>query len=352
VRDITLVIVSYYSAEHARRAVESARATTRSRLFVRVVDNSVDAREARVLESVGADDLIIASENRGYSGGANLGLAGVTTPVVVVSNPDVIFGESCLDRLAAELTGDVAVTGPAFHWDDEGFWLLPAAQLLDAREKLSQVLASRSVHAAGRRDRSRTNRRIDFWRRTEPRQIGCVAGAVMAIDRARLEQVGGFDQRYALYFEEIDLARRLRARGWKVRYVPQARCRHLYNQSAALDGSAREKFLRSERLYLRRWAPLALPLVDMVGKPSAADESGIAPLAPTAAIPLPSPDRVWLIEASPFISFDSAAGRFATGDPVRFPEEILATCGMPNIYLRVVDPDTAGVVARYVIRQG
>lgn len=350
--DLSLVIVNYFSAELARQAIESARRTTQAALQVIVVDNSMNCDEAARLESVGADELIVAPDNDGYSGGANRGVAVASTPVVVVSNPDVVFGEACLDRLADQVSGDVAIAGPAFHWDTEGRWLLPPTDVLGFGEVLARVLSSRFQLAAVRRDRARTKHRVDFWRNDRTRPVEAVAGAVMAIDREKLNGIGGFDTDFELYFEEIDLARRLRARGWQVLYVPEAACRHLYNQSAAFDSNAAEKFARSEQRYLRKWSPGALPLRAMVASRSAADEeSTFHQVAPDEPIELPSIETPCLIEASPYPSFDSAAGCFAAAESVRFPEDIWSLWGMESLYLRVLDPETIMVTRRYVIRK-
>lgn len=351
VPDITLVIVNYFSAALARAAISSARATTRSPLRVILVDNSVDEREADELQSAGADELIVSPHNSGYSGGGNLGVAAARSPVVVVSNPDVVFGESCLDLLAERVGGDVAVAGPAFHWDRGGRWLLPPADLLTAGEKLSQAIAATLSVANRSRGRARLRRRLAFWRRAEPGPIEAVSGAVMAIDRRRFETVGGFDARFALYFEEIDLVRRLRARGGAVWYVPEARCRHIYNQSAAVDPGSGAKFLRSEAIYLRRWAPFALPLVAIARNAGRLEDAGAIDVAHDAPIALPSPDREWLVEATPLASFESAVGCLASGPELAFPGEVWSDFRSPTLHVRMVDPVTLEVVRRYTMRK-
>lgn len=350
--DITLVIVNYFSAALARDAISSARKTTAASLKVVVVDNSCSDEERRLAALAGADEVIEAPRNLGYAGGANRGAGVATTPVIVVANPDVVFGEACLDRLAAELRPGVAVAGPAIHWDAGGKWMLPPADLLGVGEKLSQVLACRSAAVARFRDRSRLKHRIAFWRRAESGPVGAVSGAVMAIDRARFDAVGGFDPRYELYFEEIDLVRRLGARGGSTRHVPAARCRHLYNQSAGRDPESSARFLRSEDTYLERWAPLARPILRRLARAVTPDESAFEPVEPDAPVPLPGNEREWLVEASPLWSFDSAAGCFATGPEVRFPEEVWSTYRSPALYLRVVDPAALTVAGRYVMRSG
>ena len=64
------------------------------------------------------------------------------------------------------------------------------------------------------------------------RDVDWVSGACMLIRRAAFEAVGGFDERYFLYWEDADLCRRLRARGHEIRYVPAAAAVHVVGTSS------------------------------------------------------------------------------------------------------------------------
>src|SRR5688572_31654283 len=121
---ISLLVVNYRSAALAAEAVRTARAATTENLQVIAVDNSVDPSEAATLRAF-ADVVIVADRNRGYAGGINLGRKACEGQTIVVTNPDVTFGERAIDRLQAELRDGVAVAGPALYWDDAHTWLLP-----------------------------------------------------------------------------------------------------------------------------------------------------------------------------------------------------------------------------------
>src|SRR5262245_15301006 len=62
--------------------------------------------------------------------------------------------------------------------------------------------------------------------------VDWVSGACMLVRRSAFEAVGGFDERYFLYWEDADLCRRLRAHGYHVRYVPNATAVHSVGQSS------------------------------------------------------------------------------------------------------------------------
>src|SRR5882724_5631981 len=121
----SLLIVNYRSAPLALDAIRTARAASSQPLQVVVVDNSVDPSEVELLHR-DADVVIASPRNLGYAGGINLGRRACDGEVVIVSNPDVRFGEMAIDRLVEV---DAAVAGPALFWDDRHEWMLPPAEL-------------------------------------------------------------------------------------------------------------------------------------------------------------------------------------------------------------------------------
>jgi GT2 family glycosyltransferase len=76
-----------------------------------------------------------------------------------------------------------------------------------------------------------------------------------------MRQVGLFDERYFMYSEEIDLCRRLRAAGWRVRYEPRAEVVHVEGGSSRADLAARdERFQSSKLAYAAKWHGLGVAL--------------------------------------------------------------------------------------------
>jgi GT2 family glycosyltransferase len=318
---ISLLVINYRSASLAAEAIRSARGASSRTLQVIVVDNSVDAAEAEVLRPV-ADVLIAAPRNLGYAGGINAGRRALDGDVIVVSNPDVHFGEDSIDRL---VEADAAVAGPALFWDDAHQWTLPPAELHTRSEVIDRVLASRSRVWAGRRERRRFLERVAFWSLDRTTRVRALSGAVMAIRASAFDDAGGFDERFALYFEENDFLRRVRG---GVVYVPAARCRHLYNQSAGASPESAALFARSEALYLRKWG-------GAFAKRFERDlESSIDG----------GKDRFGdvVTEASPLPSFETAAGHF--GNQPDVSEEIWDTYRGEILYLRTVERNSGNVL--------
>ena len=314
-----LIVVNYHSAALALDAIRTARSASSEPLHVVVVDNSESESEADALRGA-AGVLLTPARNLGYAGAINLGRKSCDAEVLIVSNPDVLYAPKAIDLLADALDERTAVAGPALFWDDGHEWLLPPADLLTPMSKLDEALATRSRAWARWRDRRRFARRLAFWSLDRTTAVPAISGAVMAIRARDFDTIGGFDERFFLYFEEIDFVRRMRKR---VVYVPAARCRHLYNQSAAGIGS--RIYLNSEREYLRKWGGSWTLRVAQAFQPA-------PPSSPS--IDLDSLNVV--VEASPLADFSTAAGHFPRRRHVELPPEVLASLRGEPVYLRAV----------------
>jgi GT2 family glycosyltransferase len=89
-----------------------------------------------------------------------------------------------------------------------------------------------------------------------------VLGAALAVRRTAFEAVDGFDPSFFLYFEEVDLCARLRARGWEVHFTPGATIVHLGSASTAAirQWAAVQHFHSNLRYYRRHLRGISLPL--------------------------------------------------------------------------------------------
>ena len=338
---ISLLVINYRSAALACGAIRSARAAAKGSMQVVAVENTCDAAEADALRSA-ADVVITPPRNLGYAAGMNAGRAACNGETIVISNPDVIFAQGSIDALAAALK-DAAVAGPAFFWDDAHTWMLPPSELHTATEKIGEALASRNAAYARQRDRRRIAERIRFWSLTSPSEVPAISGAVMAIRASDFDAVRGFDERFALYFEENDFLRRIAQQRKRILYVPAARCRHLYNQSAGSDiAAATLAYAESEMRYLAKW----------YGRKRAAflkrlERPRVTPLPPRIDGPIALPHRRVVVEASPLASFETAAGCFPSDATIDVPDEVWRSYRSDVLYLRVVDRDRRRVLATY-----
>ena len=109
---------------------------------------------------------------------------------------------------------------------------------------------------------------MDGWDRTTEREVDWVSGACMLIPRTTFDAVGGFDEEFPLYAEELDIATRLRAAGWSVLFTPEVEITHAIGVSTGGDRQPhRLVVMHSESLYryyarhrAEGWRRVTLPL--------------------------------------------------------------------------------------------
>ena len=168
--------------------------------------------------------------NIGYARAANLGIAATAAPVVAVLNPDTVLAPGTGAALAARFAADpaLAAAGPRLCNPDGSVY--PSARrvpgLVDAvgHGLLFFVWTENPFTARYRETGADPDR---------PRDVDWISGAAMWLRRAALDDVGGWDERYFMYVEDVDLCWRLRRAGWRVAYEPAGTVTHLLGVSTA-----------------------------------------------------------------------------------------------------------------------
>ncbi len=234
--EIAVITVNYGTAELTIAAVESVLARDHGGRGVEmhVVDNASPgddaARLAEAHEARGWGDRVrlwLETENHGFGRGNNLvlrELAGRETPprYVFLLNPDAELVNEAVDRLARALEADPAAAGAGAGITGEDGKPAVACFRFPSlvRELIEKV------------DFGPLDRLVPRGRRPLPPErpegeVDWVAGASVLFRLDALRKVGFFDPDYFLYYEEVDLMRRLREAGYRTLYVPQARVTHI-----------------------------------------------------------------------------------------------------------------------------
>lgn len=263
--DVSLVLVAHRSATVAEAAVasfrcEAARPAVTSEVVI--VDHSEDPAEAARLQPLAPERLLVLP-NRGYAAGVNAGVAASRGGVVLVGNPDIVFGEGSVAALLAALGTGWDIVGPQFHL---GAFLLPPADLQTPADELRRWRAGRSRAGWAHYLTRETARWQAVWGARDPVALPTLSGALLAFRRATFDRVGAWDERYFLYFEEMDWLRRAGRGGLRAAQVPGARVEHRWGHAAdpaAMAGQIRA----SRRRFFRAHFPLRGRLVTALGPP-------------------------------------------------------------------------------------
>jgi N-acetylglucosaminyl-diphospho-decaprenol L-rhamnosyltransferase len=209
-----------------------------------VVDNGSTDDSARLARLHGAT--VIVQDNLGFSAGNNRGNAALHTELALFLNPDAVLQRDDLVMLIGYLDAHprCAVVGPAVYSGGQPSY---SAGRLDSLATEVRPLLPAPLSALGPR------RRLPPAYRKSGR-VGYVEGACFLVRRSALADAGGFDERYFLYFEELDLARRLGQLGHEVHLCAEARVEHAMGASTQqLPDAGSTHLVTSQVRYLRRW---------------------------------------------------------------------------------------------------
>jgi N-acetylglucosaminyl-diphospho-decaprenol L-rhamnosyltransferase len=219
--DVAAVVVSYNVRELLQRCLDSLRADGLGRVVV--VDNASADDTVEAMRARPDIDLVALERNVGFAGGANRGVARTDTPYVAIVNPDEVVEPGCTATLVAALEDDpgLAVVGPRITTPDGRTYpsarTFPDLVVAAGHAFLYLVWPSNPF--------SRRYRMVD-WDHASAREVDWVAATHIVVRRSAWEQVGGFDDGYFMYMEDVDLCWRLRRAGWKVGYEPGATVVH------------------------------------------------------------------------------------------------------------------------------
>lgn len=230
---ISVIIVSFNTRDLLVECIETllSRVGTLDCEII-VVDNaSRDGSADRIAERFPEEVVLIRSpSNLGFAAANNLGFRSAHGRYLVLLNSDAFVQEGALQRAVEYMEADPGIgLGGARLIGRDGAWQ-PSARLFPSL--LNEFLTLSGL--AARHSRSRFFGRFDrTW--ADPRQaafVDWVPGAFAIFRRELLDTVGAFDESFFLYYEEVDLCRRIRAAGLRIAYWPDVVVVHIGGESS------------------------------------------------------------------------------------------------------------------------
>lgn len=240
----SILIVSYNTRELSLRCIGSLPPEAE----VIVFDNaSSDGSVAAIRNSFPRVRVIESPANLGFSVGVNRSASLATGDKLLILNPDTELPPGTLARMEAALDGsEPKVWAMGFRQvDAEGFFQLAVGP----RPTLIAELSRRWIQRRLDRRNRLVARLMDRWL-SRRRRVPWVAGSALLVRRDAFSRVNGFDERFFLYFEDIDFCLRIGSAGGRVVYEPGLTLIHHRGASARqAEGAARRAYRQSQLYY-------------------------------------------------------------------------------------------------------
>ena len=231
---LTVVTVTYSPGSHLDRFLSSLTVATDRKVRVIIADNgSTDGAPEEAVQRYPGTELLRTGGNLGYGTAVNRAVA--TLPgeeeFVVVANPDVVWGPDSIDLLldAAARWPQAGSLGPLIRDPDGSVY--PSARHLPSLIRGGMHAVVGFAWKANPWTKSYRQERLE----PSERPVGWLSGSCLLVRRSAFDAIGGFDERYFMYMEDVDLGDRLGRAGWLNVYVPGSEILHDKGHSTGRD---------------------------------------------------------------------------------------------------------------------
>lgn len=253
--DISVLIVTFNSRGFIRGCLESvAEAGDGENWKVIVVDNGSVDGSAEVAMEYPTVQVIRKDRNVGFAAGVNSALDVVDSEYLLLLNPDTVVTGGSIQTLKGYLdtNAEVACVAPQLLNFDGSIQS-------SCREfpTLKTILAEFFLLPGVRRRFPKLDRyRMGYFDHRSRREVDQPMASCMLLRKGVLDEIGRLDERMPIFFNDVDLCRRIKDKGWSIVFLPDARVYHYYGASTKALGVDRQLHLaRSMYRYLKKYEP-------------------------------------------------------------------------------------------------
>ena len=227
----SVVIIEYVSGDHLFACLDSVQSQSKKPEKIVVVVNGIeDKQRLRLKTDYKKVSVIDPKSNLGYAKAANLGISNTSSPIVLTLNPDAVLEKEAAAEACGylETRDDVGTVGPRIYESNGNIY--PSARM----EPSTVDAIGHALLGFIKPDNPFTNRYKNVGVDPEAvREVGWLSGAAVFIRRDALDDVGGWDEDYFMYCEDIDLGRKMRINHWKNVYLPTSLVTHVQGVSTS-----------------------------------------------------------------------------------------------------------------------
>ncbi len=251
--DLSIVILNYKTKNLVKQCIKGIQMQDLPLDYeIIVVDNASGDEVGEMLaEEFSEVKFIQSEENKGYAAGNNLGIKQAQGKYILILNPDVAVLENSIEALLKFIKENpqVAVAGPKLINPDKTvqyscyrfpkfmtpiYRRTPLGKLSFVRKSLDDYL-------------------MKDWDHGQNKEVDWLLGACWLVKKEAIDKVGLMDERFFLYFEDIDWCRRFWQAGYQVYYMPEAQMVHYYERLSAQESWLKGLLNKATRTHIKSW---------------------------------------------------------------------------------------------------
>ena len=267
---IDIIIVNYNSTDYALKCIKSIHKSRESiEPRVIVVDNCSKDSPERLKRAFPDIDLVINNQNLGFAKAVNIGVEKAVGELVMLLNPDAYIYDGFFKKIIDYISchENVAIVAPKILESDGSIqgsarrFPTPLTSIFGRKSPLTKLFPENSI----------TKKEFYCFNNSDnkPIEVDWVSGACMVTRTRAFKEIGGFDERFFLYWEDADLCKRLRDFGWKIIYYPKVKiCHHTGTSSNTVPIFSIYQFHKScFQLYMKhtRWPRQVIMPITLAG---------------------------------------------------------------------------------------
>lgn len=251
--DFSIIIVSWNVKEVLRKNIQTMLGSSQQSTFeIIVIDNdSKDGTVSMIQSEFPSIRLIVNQENLGFAKASNQGLKIASGDFLILLNPDMKIFPDTLENLKLWLENNpqADVTGISLI-DEQGNIVPHVRQFPSIWDQVAIILKLPHIFPSLLHSYLQTD--FDY---SKPGQVDSVRGAFFVIRKSSLQKFGLLDERYFLWFEEVDYCQTVKQQGGQVWYTPATKAIDYIGQSfSQLPRAKKQIYFRNSMIaYFKKW---------------------------------------------------------------------------------------------------
>lgn len=251
--DVSVIVVSWNTQDLLKQCLQQVESTIKASSYeIIVVDNaSDDGSQAMVRQDFPAVRLIENTENAGFARANNQGIEVSRGRYVLLLNSDAFVEANTIDGMVSFMDArpEAGMAGCKLLYEDRTL----QRSCYSFPSLLTEFYIAVQLDKLLPRSREFGKFMMTYWDFDDVREVDAIMGAFMLVRREVIEQVGGFDESYFMYSEEIDWCYRIKQHGWRILYNPDVQAVHLWGGSSQnLREATLLRLYRSKVMYFRK----------------------------------------------------------------------------------------------------